>query len=94
MTATGSSNALPRGHLTADAAWCKRCSTTRSRQEGPPAAPAPEGGFTFAEDKRDPEFEALWGATGFRRFERAIWMNADNLGKPGRINCSTVEGSA
>jgi GNAT superfamily N-acetyltransferase len=29
-------------------------------------------GFAFAEDKRDPEFEALTGAPGFRRFERAI----------------------
>ena len=29
-------------------------------------------GFTFAEEKRDPEFEALTGAPGFRRFERAI----------------------
>jgi translation initiation factor 4G len=31
-----------------------------------------EAGFTFAEEKRDPEFEALTGAPGFRRFERAI----------------------
>jgi GNAT superfamily N-acetyltransferase len=29
-------------------------------------------GFAFAEEKRDPEFEALTGAPGFRRFERAI----------------------
>jgi ribosomal protein S18 acetylase RimI-like enzyme len=29
-------------------------------------------GFVFAEEKRDPEFEALTGAAGFRRFERAI----------------------
>ncbi|MHB8272901.1 GNAT family N-acetyltransferase [Bradyrhizobium sp.] len=29
-------------------------------------------GFTFAEEKRDPEFEALTGAPGFCRFERAI----------------------
>jgi GNAT superfamily N-acetyltransferase len=29
-------------------------------------------GFTFAAEKRDPEFETLTGAPGFRRFERAI----------------------
>jgi translation initiation factor 4G len=29
-------------------------------------------GFSFAEEKRHPEFEALTGAPGFRRFERAI----------------------
>jgi GNAT superfamily N-acetyltransferase len=29
-------------------------------------------GFLFAEEKRHPEFEALTGAPGFRRFERAI----------------------
>jgi ribosomal protein S18 acetylase RimI-like enzyme len=29
-------------------------------------------GFTFAEEKRHPEFEALTGAPGFRRFERTI----------------------
>jgi GNAT superfamily N-acetyltransferase len=29
-------------------------------------------GFAFAEEKRDPEFEVLTGAPGFRRFERAI----------------------
>jgi ribosomal protein S18 acetylase RimI-like enzyme len=29
-------------------------------------------GFTFAEERRDAEFEALTGAPGFRRFERAI----------------------
>jgi ribosomal protein S18 acetylase RimI-like enzyme len=29
-------------------------------------------GFSFAGEKRDPEFEALTGAPGFRRFERAI----------------------
>jgi hypothetical protein len=28
--------------------------------------------FTFAEEKRNPEFEALTGAPGFRRFERVI----------------------
>jgi ribosomal protein S18 acetylase RimI-like enzyme len=31
-----------------------------------------KAGFTFAEEKLDPEFEALTGAPGFRRFERAI----------------------
>src|SRR5258706_253763 len=31
-----------------------------------------KAGFAFAEEKRDPEFEALTGAAGFRRFERAI----------------------
>ena len=31
-----------------------------------------KAGFTFAEEKRDPAFEALTGAPGFRRFERAI----------------------
>lgn len=31
-----------------------------------------KAGFTFAEEKRHPEFEALTGAPGFRRFERAI----------------------
>jgi GNAT superfamily N-acetyltransferase len=31
-----------------------------------------KAGFTFAEEKRHPEFEALTGALGFRRFERAI----------------------
>ena len=31
-----------------------------------------KAGFTFAEEKRDPKFEALTGAPGFRRFERAI----------------------
>ena len=31
-----------------------------------------KAGFVFAEEKRDPEFEALTGAPGFRRFERAI----------------------
>ena len=29
-------------------------------------------GFTFAEEKRDPVFEALTGAPGFRRFARGI----------------------
>jgi hypothetical protein len=29
-------------------------------------------GFAFAEEKRDPAFEAITGAPGFRRFERAI----------------------
>jgi translation initiation factor 4G len=29
-------------------------------------------GFAFAEEKRDPEFEALTGAPGFRRFERDL----------------------
>jgi hypothetical protein len=29
-------------------------------------------GFLFAEEKRHPEFEALTGAPGFRRFERAM----------------------
>ncbi len=31
-----------------------------------------KAGFTFAEEKRHPEFEALTGAPGFRRFERAL----------------------
>jgi translation initiation factor 4G len=31
-----------------------------------------KAGFTLAEEKRDPQFEALTGAPGFRRFERAI----------------------
>jgi GNAT superfamily N-acetyltransferase len=31
-----------------------------------------KAGFAFAEEKRDPEFEALTGAPGFRRFERAL----------------------
>jgi ribosomal protein S18 acetylase RimI-like enzyme len=31
-----------------------------------------KAGFSFAEEKRDPEFEALTGAPGFRRFVRAI----------------------
>jgi translation initiation factor 4G len=31
-----------------------------------------KAGFTFAEERRDSEFEALTGAPGFRRFERAI----------------------
>jgi ribosomal protein S18 acetylase RimI-like enzyme len=31
-----------------------------------------KAGFLLAEEKRDPEFEALTGAPGFRRFERAI----------------------
>jgi ribosomal protein S18 acetylase RimI-like enzyme len=31
-----------------------------------------KAGFGFAEEKRDPAFEALTGAAGFRRFERAI----------------------
>ena len=31
-----------------------------------------KAGFGFAEEKRDREFEALTGAAGFRRFERAI----------------------
>jgi hypothetical protein len=29
-------------------------------------------GFVFAEEKRDPAFELLIGAPGFRRFARAI----------------------
>ena len=29
-------------------------------------------GFVFAEERRDPQFEALIGAPGFRRFECAI----------------------
>lgn len=29
-------------------------------------------GFTFAEEKRDPAFEAMTGSPGFRRFARAI----------------------
>jgi ribosomal protein S18 acetylase RimI-like enzyme len=31
-----------------------------------------KAGFVFAEEKRDPQFEALMGVPGFRRFERAI----------------------
>jgi GNAT superfamily N-acetyltransferase len=31
-----------------------------------------KAGFAFAEEKRDPAFEALIGAPGFRRFERAL----------------------
>ena len=31
-----------------------------------------KAGFVFAEEKRDPDFEALTGAPGFRRFARAI----------------------
>jgi ribosomal protein S18 acetylase RimI-like enzyme len=31
-----------------------------------------KAGFTFAEEKRDAQFEALTGAPGFRRFVRAI----------------------
>jgi ribosomal protein S18 acetylase RimI-like enzyme len=31
-----------------------------------------KAGFSFAEEKRDPEFEAITGAPGFRRFVRAI----------------------
>jgi GNAT superfamily N-acetyltransferase len=31
-----------------------------------------KAGFAFAEEKRDPAFEAITGAPGFRRFERAI----------------------
>jgi GNAT superfamily N-acetyltransferase len=31
-----------------------------------------KAGFAFAEEKRDPEFEALTGAPGFRRFARGI----------------------
>ena len=31
-----------------------------------------KAGFTLAEEKRDPDFEALTGAPGFRRFVRAI----------------------
>lgn len=31
-----------------------------------------KAGFSFAEEKRDPAFEALTGAPGFRRFTRAI----------------------
>ena len=31
-----------------------------------------KAGFAFAEEKRDPAFEALTGAPGFRRFERAL----------------------
>ena len=31
-----------------------------------------KAGFAFAEEKRDPQFEALTGAPGFRRFARAI----------------------
>ena len=31
-----------------------------------------KAGFAFAEEKRDPDFEALTGAPGFRRFVRAI----------------------
>lgn len=31
-----------------------------------------KAGFTFAEEKRDPAFEAITGAPGFRRFVRAI----------------------
>ena len=31
-----------------------------------------KAGFVFAEEKRDPAFEALVGAPGFRRFVRAL----------------------
>ena len=31
-----------------------------------------KAGFAFAEEKRDPAFEAITGAPGFRRFARAI----------------------
>jgi RimJ/RimL family protein N-acetyltransferase len=31
-----------------------------------------KAGFTFAEEKRHPAFEALTGAPGFRRFAQAL----------------------
>jgi ribosomal protein S18 acetylase RimI-like enzyme len=31
-----------------------------------------KAGFVFAEEKRDPAFEAITGSPGFRRFTRAI----------------------
>jgi GNAT superfamily N-acetyltransferase len=31
-----------------------------------------KAGFAFAEEKRDPQFEAVTGAPGFRRFARAV----------------------
>ena len=31
-----------------------------------------KAGFSFAEEKRDPDFETLTGAPGFRRFARPI----------------------
>ena len=31
-----------------------------------------KAGFVFAEEKRDPDFQALIGAPGFRRFVRKI----------------------
>jgi hypothetical protein len=31
-----------------------------------------KAGFAFAEEKRDPAFEAITGSPGFRRFTRAI----------------------
>ena len=32
-----------------------------------------KAGFAFAEEKRDPVFEAITGAPGFRRFTRGLW---------------------
>ena len=31
-----------------------------------------QSGLAFAEEKRDPAFEAITGSPGFRRFTRAI----------------------
>jgi len=36
-----------------------------------------KAGFAFAEEKRDPAFEALTGAPGFRRFARAIYVASE-----------------
>jgi len=41
-----------------------------NENETPP--PPPKAGFAFAEEKRDPAFEALTGSPGFRRFARVI----------------------
>jgi ribosomal protein S18 acetylase RimI-like enzyme len=63
---------LDRALAAGKAAGCKRASIVFYIGNEAAERCYAKAGFVFAEEKRHPEFEALTGAPGFRRFERAI----------------------
>jgi GNAT superfamily N-acetyltransferase len=63
---------IERGLAAGKAAGFKRASISFLIGNEPAERCYAKAGFAFAEEKRDPAFEAITGAPGFRRFERAI----------------------
>jgi hypothetical protein len=63
---------IARGLAAGKAAGFKRASISFLIGNEPAERCYASAGFAFAEEKRDSAFEALVGAPGFRRFERAI----------------------